>query len=384
MKSTYVFVLHPHEEKIMKIRAAVAREIGKLAIETVDLDPPRAGELLVKMKAAGVCHSDLGSLKGEMRATPPIVLGHEGAGIVEEVGPGVTRFKPGDHILVNWLPGCGGCLTCMGGQPNLCERLTTTTFRDLPVEGSSRLRTEDGIQLKHMLSSATMADYAIIGEDGAIPLLDGVPFEVGAIMGCAVITGVGAVINTAQATPGSSAAVIGCGGVGLNVIMGCVLSGCYPIIAVDTIEKKLDYARQMGATHTINARESTAIDRLRELTGRGPDYVFDAVGAGITIQQALQAARPGGVIVLVGMYDVKKEVAILPGWIVSQGKSLLGSFAGSMRPNIDLPKLQKLYLAGKLQLDEMISKRYPLEALPQAFEDMEAGEVARGVLVFDD
>jgi S-(hydroxymethyl)glutathione dehydrogenase / alcohol dehydrogenase len=153
---------------------------------------------------------------------------------------------------------------------------------------------------------------------------------------------------------------------------------------VDTVEKKLDYARQMGATHTINARESNPIERLRELTGRGPDYVFDAVGAGVTIQQALQAARPGGVIVLVGMYDVKKEVAILPGWIVSQGKSLLGSFAGSMRPNIDLPMLQKLYLAGKLNLDAMISKRYPLDDLSQAFEDMEAGEVARGVLVFDD
>jgi S-(hydroxymethyl)glutathione dehydrogenase / alcohol dehydrogenase len=367
----------------MKIRAAVAREVGIVAIEEVELDPPKAGELLVRMQAAGVCHSDLGSLRGEMRATPPLVLGHEGAGIVEAVGPGVTRFKPGDRILVNWLPGCGVCPTCQGGQPNICERLATTTFRDLPVEGSSRLRTGDGIQLKHMLSSATMAEYAIIGEDGAIPLLEGVPFEVGAIIGCAVITGVGAVINTAEARPGSSAAVIGCGGVGLNVIQGCVLSGCYPIIAVDTVEKKLDFARQLGATHTINARETDVIERLRELTGRGPDYVFDAVGASVTIRQALQAARPGGAAVLVGMYDVKQEVPILPGWIVSQNKRLLGSFAGSMRPHIDLPKLQQLYLAGKLKLDELISKRYPLDDLAQAFEDMEAGEVARGVLVFD-
>lgn len=366
----------------MKIRAAVAREVGIVAIEEVELDAPKAGELLVRIQAAGVCHSDLGSLKGEMRATPPLVLGHEGAGIVEAVGPGVTRFKAGDRILVNWLPGCGVCPTCQGGQPNICERLTTTTFRDLPVEGSSRLHTQDGIQLKHMLSSATMAEYAIIDEDGAIPLLDGVPFEVGAIIGCAVITGVGAVINTAEARPGSSAAVIGCGGVGLNVIQGCALSGCYPIIAVDTVEKKLDFARDLGATHAINARETDVIERLRTLTGRGPDYVFDAVGASATIRQALQAARPGGAAVLVGMFDVKQEVPILPGWIVSQNKRLLGSFAGSMRPHIDLPKLQQLYLAGKLKLDELISKRYPLDDLPQAFHDMEAGEVARGVLVF--
>ncbi len=366
----------------MKIKAAVTREVGNLTIEEVTLDPPKAGELLIRIKAAGVCHSDLGSLQGQMRATPPLVLGHEGAGIVEAVGSAVTRFRPGDRVLINWLPGCGSCGTCQGGQPNLCERLTTTTFQDLPVEGTSRLRTDDGVQLKHMLSSATMAEYAIVNEDGAVPLLDGVPFDVGAIIGCAVITGVGAVINTAAVPPGSSAAVIGCGGVGLNVIQGCVLSGCHPIIAVDTVAKKLDFARQMGATHTLNAREVDVLAELRALTGRGPDYVFDAVGASATIRQAIQAARPGGTAVLVGMFDVKKEVAILPGWIVSQNKRLLGSFAGSMHAGRDLPKLQKLYLAGKLKLDELISKRYTLEELPQAFADMEAGEVARGVLVF--
>lgn len=366
----------------MQIKAAVTRKVGQLTIETVDLDAPKTGELLVRIKAAGVCHSDLGSLKGEMRATPPLVLGHEGAGVVEAVGPDVTRFKVGDRVMVNWLPGCGGCITCQGGQPNLCERLSSTTFKDLPVEGTSRLRTQDGVQLKHMLSSATMAEYAIVDEDGAVPLHEDVPFEVGAIIGCAVITGVGAVINTAQVIPGSSAAVIGCGGVGLNAIQGLALTGCHPIIAVDTMDKKLDFARQLGATHTVNARQVDVVETLRELTGRGPDYVFDAVGAGATIRQMLQATRPGGTAVLVGMYDVKQEVPILPGWIVSQNKRFLGSFAGSVRPGIDLPMLQKLYLAGKLKLDELISKRYALEDLPQAFEDMEAGEVARGVLVF--
>ncbi|MCB0113280.1 MAG: Zn-dependent alcohol dehydrogenase [Caldilineaceae bacterium] len=368
----------------MKIKAAVVRQVGVVAIEDVMLDPPKETEMLVRMQAAGVCHSDLGSVKGEMRATPPLVLGHEGAGIVEAVGGSVTRFKPGDRVMINWLPGCGGCPTCLDGQPNLCERLTTTTFRDLPVEGTSRLHTHDGVTLKHMLSSATMAEYAIVNEDGAIPLLDGVPFEVGAIIGCAVITGVGAVMNTAQPKAGSSAAVIGCGGVGLNVIQGCVLAGCYPVIAVDTVDAKLEFARQMGATHTVNARQTDAIEAMQALTHRGPDYVFDAVGASATLRQALQAARPGGAAVLVGMFDVKQEVPIVPGWIVSQNKRLLGSFAGSVRPHVDLPKLQKLYLAGKLKLDELISKRYPLAGLPQAFEDMEAGRVARGVLVFEE
>ena len=190
----------------MKIQAAIARSLNHLTVETIELDPPKAHEVLVRIKAAGVCHSDLHTLRGELRATPPIVLGHEGAGIIESVGSAVTRFQAGQRVMINWLPACNQCPTCLGGMPNLCERFPSTTFQAILPEGTSRLKTEDGLQLKHFLSSATMAEYAVIDETGIIPIADDVPFDVAAITGCAVITGVGAVLNTAQVKPGSAAA----------------------------------------------------------------------------------------------------------------------------------------------------------------------------------
>jgi Zn-dependent alcohol dehydrogenase len=366
----------------MRVKAALAREIGKLTIEEVELDPPKADEVLVRMRAAGVCHSDLHTYRGELRAVPPLVLGHEGAGTVEAVGENVTRVQPGDRVLINWLPACETCPTCLSGRHNLCERLPGTTFRALLLDGTSRLRTLDGLTLKHYLSVATMSEYAVIHEDSAIPIPDDVPFEVAAIIGCAVATGVGAVLNTAQARAGRPAAVIGAGGVGLSAIQGCRLVGCHPIIAVDLMESKLAFARRMGATHTVNASETDAVDALRDLTGGGPEYVFDSVGSAVTISQALGSARPGGTAVIIGLHATRIEVPISPGELVLRNKRLLGSFVGSIRPRVDLPMLVELYRAGRLQLDDMITKRYPLDDLPQAFHDMEAGTVARGVLVF--
>jgi S-(hydroxymethyl)glutathione dehydrogenase/alcohol dehydrogenase len=329
-----------------------------------------------------VCHSDLHTYKGELRAMPPLVLGHEGAGIVEQVGDGVTRVKPGDRVLVNWIPACETCPTCLSGRPNLCERLPATTFQAWLPDGTSRLRTLDGLTLKHYLSAATMSEYAVIHQASAIPFPDDVPFEVAAIVGCAVATGVGAVLNTAQARAGRPAAVIGCGGVGLSAIQGCRLVGCNPIIAVDVLDSKLAFARQLGATHAVNAKASDPIEALHSLTAGGPEYVFDSVGSRTTVNQALQAARPGGTAVIIGLAAAKIKVRISAGALVLKNKRLLGSFVGSMRPQLDLPMLVDLYRAGRLQLDEMITKRYPLDDLPQAFDDMEAGTVARGVLVF--
>ena len=367
----------------MRIKAAHTLEVGTLTIGEVELDSPKPTEVLVRMHAAGVCHSDLHTYKGELRATPPLVLGHEGAGVVEEVGDQVTRVKPGDRIVVNWLPGCETCPTCLSGRYNLCERLPETTFQALLLDGTSRLRTLDGITLKHMLGAATMSEFIVIDEASAVPIPQDVPFEVAAITGCAVATGVGAVINTAEAKPGLPAAVIGCGGVGLSAIQGCRLVGSNPIVAVDVLESKLDFARRLGATDAINASQTDAVEALRELTGGGPEYVFDSVGSAATIVQALEAARPGGTATIVGLHAVKIEVAISPATLVLQNKRLLGSFMGSVRPRLDLPRLIGLYRAGKLQLDDLITKRYSLEELPQAFADMEAGRVARGVLVFD-
>jgi S-(hydroxymethyl)glutathione dehydrogenase / alcohol dehydrogenase len=367
----------------MKIRAAYVPESNRLTVAEVELDPPKEKELLVRIHAAGVCHSDLHTLKGELRTMPPLVLGHEGAGVVEAVGPGVTRFAVGDRILVNWLPACHICTQCQGGRPNLCERFPSTTYQGAMVDGTSRLHSLDGKSVKQYLSASTMADYAVIPEDGAVILQDGVPFEVGAIIGCAVITGVGAVINTAKVRPGSSAAVIGCGGIGLSAVLGCVVAGCHTIIAVDVFDEKLEFARQLGATHTVNARHEDPVKALKAITGVGPDYAFDSVGSARTIPQALNATGPAGVTTIMGLHSALEDVPISAGQLIFQNKSLLGSFAGSARPDIDLPNLQRLYLAGKLDLDKLITKRYPLDDIALAFEDMEAGKVARGVLVFD-
>lgn len=367
----------------MRTKAAVVPESNKLSVETIELDPPQAGEILVRMRAAGVCHSDLHTYRGELRTKPPLVLGHEGAGIVEAVGSGVSRVKPGDRVMINWLPACQSCSFCLRGQYNLCERFPSTTLAGLLLDGTSRLRRLDGLGLKHYLSAATMSEYMVISEPSAIPIPADVSFEIAAIIGCAVATGVGAVINTGQARPGNSAAVIGCGGIGLSMILGCQLAGCHPIIAIDVMDSKLAFARHLGATTTLNAREKDVVAALRELIPYGPDYVFDSVGSTITIPQALQGVRPGGTAVIVGMHSLTKDIAIPAGPLIAQNKRLLGSFVGSIRPQLDLPMLVELYRAGRLQLDDLITKRYSLEELPQAFADMEAGNIARGVIMFE-
>jgi S-(hydroxymethyl)glutathione dehydrogenase/alcohol dehydrogenase len=366
----------------MRTKAAYSLQAGRLEIGEVELAPPQPTEVLIRMRAAGVCHSDLHTYKGELRATPPLVIGHEGAGVVESVGIRVRSVEPGDRVLVNWLPACESCPTCLSGRYNLCERLPGTTFKAMMLDGTSRLRTLDGTTLKHMLSAATMSEYAVIDEASAIPFPDDVPFEVAAVAGCAAATGVGAVINTARARPGLPAAVIGCGGVGLCIVQGCRLAGCNPIVALDLVDRKLEFARGFGATHTIDAASEDALERLRRITGGGAEYVFDSVGSPRTVPQALEAARPGGTATIVGLYGLKEEVPISPATLVLQNKRLLGSFMGSVRPRLDLPRLIELYRSGRLQLDEMITRRYTLEQLPQAFEDMEAGRVARGVIVF--
>ncbi len=365
----------------MKIQAVVSREVNALTVEQVELAAPQPGETLVRIHAAGVCHSDLHTYKGELRTTPPVVLGHEGAGIVEAVGPGVTRVKPDDRVMINWLPSCLECPTCLAGRPTLCERAALTTIQSKMPDGTTRHTTLDGLALKPYLSSATMGEYAVIHQNGLVPLPDDVSFEVGAVIGCAVLTGVGAVLNTAEVRPGSAAAVIGCGGVGLSALLGCVLAGCDPLIAVDIAPAKLEFARQLGATHTVNAREEDVVKTLKRLTRVGPDYAFDSVGAGATIAQALNSVRAGGTAVVMGMHALKEEVPISAGQLIGQNKRLLGCFAGSSKPLVDLPKLISLYRSGRLPVDKLITHRYALDQIGQAFADLEAGKVARGVLI---
>jgi len=365
----------------MKINAAVSREVNELKIEEVELESPHEREVLVRIHAAGVCHSDLHTYKGELRTTPPVVLGHEGAGIVEAVGPNVTKVKVGDRVMINWLPSCLECPSCLAGRPTLCEKLPATVLQGKMLDGTMRHTTEDGLALKPYLGSATMGDYAVIHQNGLVPIADDVPFDVAAVIGCAVMTGVGAVLNTAQIIAGSSAAVIGCGGVGLSTLLGCVLAGCYPLIAVDIVPSKLEFALELGATHTINSREEDAVRALRRITRVGPDYAFDSVGAPVTMNQALNGVRAGGTAVVMGMHALKEEVPISAAALIAQNKRLLGSFAGSSRPLVDLPKLVELYRGGKLPVDKLITHRYSLNQVNQAFADLESGKLARGVLI---
>lgn len=365
----------------LSMQAAVVREVNALTIERVLLDEPHPREVLVRMQAAGVCHSDLGTLQGRMRAAPPLVLGHEGAGIVEAIGSEVTRVKPGDHVLINWMPHCNVCPQCLRGRPHLCERLYATTFQAYLPDGTTRLRTEDGLALKHYLSASTMAEWSVLDESSVVPIPEDVPFDVAAVIGCAVVTGVGAALHTGNAKPGMTAAVIGCGGVGLSAIMGCALASCQTIIAVDTVPGKLEFARELGATHTLLATSGMDLPAaFRQIVRGGPDLVIDSVGATATVAQALDGVMTGGTAVVVGLYEVHTPAPINLVSLVYGNKRLAGSFFGESKPLVDLPMLVAHYRAGRLPVQKLISTHYALEELPRAFADMEAGAVARGVL----
>jgi S-(hydroxymethyl)glutathione dehydrogenase/alcohol dehydrogenase len=368
------------------MRAAVAHEINRIAVEEVTLDPPQPGEVLVRMMAAGVCHSDLHTLQGEMRATPPIVLGHEGAGVIEAVGSAITHVRPGDRVLVNWIPACRECGPCSRGMPSQCSRLYATTYQALLPDGTTRLHAADGSPLKQYLSSATFAQFAVLDGSGVIPLPDDVPFEVAALIGCAVVTGAGAVFNTAQAKAGQSAAVIGCGGVGLSALLGCVHVGCTPLLAIDTHAEKLEYARTLGATHTLLVEPGMKVpSAVRKLLGRAPMYAFDSVGATSTIVDALDMVDVGGSAVVMGLHGVHKPAPINPVSLVYQNKRLLGSFFGEADPLVDLPALLELQRSGRLPVERLITDRYTLDQAPQALADLNAGRIrGRGVILFDD
>jgi len=367
----------------MKIKAALVRECGQIAVETVNLAPHKPYEVLVKIKATGVCHSDLHNLHCQLRARPPMVLGHEAAGIVESVGSEVTNVEVGDHVVVNWLPNCDQCANCKSGSPTQCQRLPETSFKTLMPDKTRRISTEEGMEVGHLLSCATFAEYAVLDASGIIKIDKSIPFDVAAISGCAVLTGVGAVLNTANVKPGSSAVVVGCGGVGLSVLLGAKLAGCYPLIAVDIVDSKLDFAKELGATHTINSLNEDAIEQVKSLTAIGADYVFDSVGAEATIAQAVQMTAINAATVVTGMHDVTKEITFPIGPVIFQNKQLLGSFAGTSQPRLDIPKILNLFSAGQLAIDKLINKAYKLEEVSEAFSDLEEGKLARGVIYFD-
>jgi len=366
----------------MEIKAAVLYEANTpLVVEPVQLDEPKDGEVLVRIGAAGVCHSDYHVMKGEWTPPLPIVLGHEAAGIVEEVGAGVGRVRPGDRVILNFRPNCGWCAHCSRGEPVLCNGADSERW--LLFDGTARLHTTAGQDLNHFARTASFAEYAVVPESGAVPVRDDVPLDKAALIGCSVMTGVGAVINTARVEAGSSVLVIGCGGVGLNCIQGAVLAGAERIIAVDLKANKLEYARQFGATDVLDASEGDTAARVLELTGGGVDYAFEAIGFSKTIVDCYESTRLGGTTVVVGMAPEDDMMTIPALSLPRTEKVLRGSWYGSARPWLDLPKMVELYMGGRLQVDPLVSRTYPLDEINEAYEALDRGDVARSVLLMD-
>jgi len=366
----------------MKVQAAVFYGQGvPFKVETLDLQPPQPGEVLVKVAAAGVCHSDWHLMTGATKHPLPVVPGHEGAGVVEAVGSGVTHIQPGDHVALNWAPNCGHCFYCLRGRPSLCQTFVGPIWAGTMMDGTTRL-SKNGEPVYHFSALACFADYIVVPDVCCVPLSKNVPLEIAALIGCAVTTGVGAVLNTAKVEPGSSVVVFGAGGVGLSVIMGAKLAGASQIIAVDAYEAKGDIALAFGATDFLINRPETD-DAVRELTeGRGADYVFEAVGIPALQEQSLGLTRPGGTAVLVGISPMGSGTN-LPGAIITrQEKTVTGSYYGTANTARDFPLYADLYLKGKLDLESLISKKYPLEKINEAYADMLSGEIARGVIIF--
>lgn len=348
-------------------------------MEEVEVLSPGPDEVMVKIAACGVCHSDLSATNGTIAVPPDTVLGHEAAGTVVETGERVTEVQVGDVVGVSWIPVCGACRFCLMGTPALCDRPLKHGPR-MP-DGGSRLRDASGKELNHFMSAAVMAEYATLHRSSVIKIDKSVPLECAALVGCAVSTGVGAVINRAKVEPGSSVVVIGAGGVGLNAIQGASLSGARAILAVDMADEKLEFAKVFGATHVFNPqRDGDPVDKVKKLFG-GADYVFECIGLAETIRQSYFMLRKGGTAVVVGIAPASQKVELPALHLAVTEKTLTGSMYGSTRPRVDFPKLIELYKAKRLKLDELITKRYRIEAAQTAFDDMKKN--ARGVIVFE-
>lgn len=364
------------------MKAIVFEAPGSAAVLTeVELAPPRAGEVEVTITAAGVCHSDLHVISGDWDIATPVVLGHEGSGVVSALGPGVTGLEIGDHVVLSWVPACGVCRYCLAGRPVQCV-LVAEVVAPLGVlhDGTSRL-SQDGRMLHHYLGVSSFAERVVVPVSGAIRVRRDAPLDVLALVGCAVATGVGAVTKTANVQPGSTVAVIGCGGVGLNCVQGARLAGAARIVAVDIMPEKLELARRLGATDVIDSSRTDAVAALKAAVPEGLDYVFDAIGKISTTEQAIAALGLGGAAVIVGLPPTGQHARFDPLALAEADQRILGSNYGSVVPERDIPWLVDLYMSGELDLESLVSARRPLSEAPQALADLAAGHALRQLLV---
>ncbi len=368
----------------MHIRAAVLHAPNTpFQIETLTLEAPRTGEVLVRLAACGVCHSDWHVATGDTRHPLPCVCGHEGAGVVEAVGPEVRAIAPGDHVVLSWAPDCGHCFYCEHGQPNLCETFTGPIWAGTMLDGTPRLRRADGSPVFHYCGTAAFAEYTVVPQQSCVVIRRDVPLEIASLVGCAVATGVGAVLYTAGVRACESVVVYGCGGVGLSTVQGAALSGAGVVIAVDPAPERRAIARELGATHTLDGSAGT-LRQIRTLTsGRGADHVFEAVGQPHVQEAALEAVRPGGTLTLVGLSPMGTGTNLPGAVIVRQEKTIKGSYYGSVHARRDFPLFLDLYMAGKLPLDRLVTQHYRLDEINEAFAAMLGGGGARGVITFE-
>ncbi len=373
----------------MKTRAAVLYEMQKprpyatskpLIIEELDLDPPGEGEILIRIRAAGLCHSDLSTVNGDRPRDMPMVLGHEAAGEVMELGPGVRDVKVGDHVILVFVPSCGHCAPCSEGRPALCEPGAKANGAGTLISGGVRLK-HKGKPVNHHVGVSAFAEYAVVSQNSVVRIDKTLPFEEAALFGCAVITGAGAVINTAQIRAGSTVAIVGLGGVGLMAMLAARVAGCRQIIAIDMIEDKLKLAKQLGATHTVNASANDAIQQVKDLTGGGVEYAFEMASSVKALDLAYRVTRRGGTTVTASLPHPSHTVAIAATQLTAEERTLKGSYVGSCVPSRDIPRFISLYQQGLLPVDRLMSERIALKDINIGFDRLADGATVRQILV---
>ena len=373
----------------MKTKAAVLHEIGRprpyaetrpLLIEELELDPPGEGEVLVRIGAAGLCHSDLSVVNGNRPRPVPMALGHEAAGEVIEVGRGVTDLTLGDHVVMIFVPSCGHCLPCMEGRPALCEPGAASNGAGALLSGARRLHL-DGAEVNHHMGVSAFAEYAVCARPSLVKVDPELPLEEAALFGCAVLTGVGAVVNTARVVPGSSVAVVGLGGVGLNALLGAKLAGAERIVAVDVLDDKLGLASRLGATDTFNAADPDAVEAIREVTKGGVDYAFEMAGSVKAMDLCYRVTRRGGTTVTAGLSHPDHKFEVQHVSLVAEERTVKGSYIGSCVPLRDVPRYIALYRHGKLPVDRLMSDRLSLEQINEGFDRLAEGHTVRQVII---
>jgi len=374
----------------MRARAAILHGMGApapyaqsrpLTIETVELDPPGPGEALVKIAAAGLCHSDLSVINGDRPRPLPMALGHEAAGVVAAVGAGVDDLTPGDHVVMVFMPSCGHCVPCAEGRPALCEPGAAANGKGELLAGGRRIRLE-GQPVHHHLGCSAFADYAVVSRRSLVKIDPELPLAEAALFGCAVLTGVGAVVNTAGVKPGQTVAVVGLGGVGLAAVLGAVASGAAQVVAVDLQEDKLALARDLGATAVVNGAASDAVDQVRSLTGGGVDVAVELAGAVPALDAAVRMTRRGGLTVTAGLPPPGAALPVNVVGLVAEERALKGSYIGTCVPVRDIPRYIALYRAGRLPVDRLMSGRLPFEDINLGFDRLRQGAVVRQVIEF--